>query len=113
MFDAGFLEIELVLYDMSPNRRILTNIVAPYARSLHAPVCGLFISLCALPALGKSGFGVYGVVGAWRDCGGISVAGSGNYCGDSHQHHISETPVFVGCGVRAVGTNENEYVSTN
>ncbi len=30
---------------------------------------------------------------------------------DTHQHHFSETPVFVGCGVRAVGTNE--YVSTS
>lgn len=26
--------------------------------------------------------------------------------GDTHQHHFSETPVFVGCGVRAVGTKE-------
>lgn len=25
---------------------------------------------------------------------------------DTHQHHFSETPVFVGCGVRAVGTKE-------
>ena len=29
------------------------------------------------------------------------------------QHHFSETPVFVGCGVRAVGTNEsNTYRRT-
>ncbi len=26
---------------------------------------------------------------------------------DSHQHNFSETPVFAGCGVRAVGTNES------
>ena len=25
---------------------------------------------------------------------------------DSHQHHFEERAVFVGCGVRAVGTNE-------
>ena len=32
---------------------------------------------------------------------------------DSHQHHFSETTVFVGCGVRAVGTNEsNTYRRT-
>jgi len=32
---------------------------------------------------------------------------------DSHQHHFSETPVFAGCGVRAVGTNEsNTYRRT-
>ncbi len=32
---------------------------------------------------------------------------------DTHQHHISETPVFAGCGVRAVGTNEsNTYRRT-
>lgn len=34
-----------------------------------------------------------------------------NASADTHQHHFSETPVFVGCGVRAVGTNE--CVSTN
>ena len=32
---------------------------------------------------------------------------------DTHQHHFSETPVFAGCGVRAVGTNEsNTYRRT-
>ena len=32
---------------------------------------------------------------------------------DSHQHHFSETPVFAGCGVMAVGTNEsNTYRRT-
>ena len=32
---------------------------------------------------------------------------------DSHQHHFSETPVFAGGGVRAVGTNEsNTYLRT-
>ena len=32
---------------------------------------------------------------------------------DSHQHNFSETPVFAGCGVRAVGTNEsNTYRRT-
>lgn len=32
---------------------------------------------------------------------------------DTHQHHFSETPVFVGRGVRAVGTNEsNTYRRT-
>ena len=33
--------------------------------------------------------------------------------GDSHQHHFEERAVFVGCGVRAVGTNEsNTYRRT-
>lgn len=32
--------------------------------------------------------------------------GEGNDLIDTHQHHFSETPVFVGCGVWAVGTNE-------
>ena len=32
---------------------------------------------------------------------------------DSHQHHFSETPVFAGCVVRALGTNEsNTYGRT-
>jgi len=45
---------------MSPNRRIFLNIVATYGRSL---VCGLFISRWVLAALGKTDFGLYGVVG--------------------------------------------------
>ena len=48
---------------MSPNRRILLNIVATYGRSLYALVCGLFISRWVLAALGKEDFGLYGVVG--------------------------------------------------
>ena len=48
---------------MSPNRRILLNIVATYGRSLYALVCGLFISRWVLAAVGKSEFGVCGVVG--------------------------------------------------
>ena len=48
---------------MSPNRRILLNIVATYGRSLYALVCGLFISRWVLAALGKTDFGLYGVVG--------------------------------------------------
>ena len=48
---------------MSPNRRILLNIVATYGRSLYALVCGLFISRWVLAALGKTDFGLYGVAG--------------------------------------------------
>lgn len=48
---------------MSPNRRIFLNIAATYGRSLYALVCGLFISRWVLAALGKTDFGLYGVVG--------------------------------------------------
>lgn len=48
---------------MSPNRRIFLNIIATYGRSLYALVCGLFISRWVLAALGKTDFGLYGVVG--------------------------------------------------
>lgn len=48
---------------MSPNRRIMLNIVATYGRSLYALVCGLFISRWVLAASGKTDFGLYGVVG--------------------------------------------------
>ena len=48
---------------MTQNRRILLNIVATYGRSLYALVCGLFISRWVLAALGKTDFGVCGVVG--------------------------------------------------
>ena len=48
---------------MTQNRRILLNIAATYGRSLYALVCGLFISRWVLAALGKTDFGVCGVVG--------------------------------------------------
>ena len=48
---------------MSPNRRISLNIAATYGRSLYALMCGLFSSRWALPALGKTDFDLYGVVG--------------------------------------------------
>jgi len=37
--------------------------VATYGQSLYALVCGLFISRWVLTAVGKSEFGLYGVVG--------------------------------------------------
>ena len=48
---------------MSPNRRIIYNTAATYGRSLLALVLGLFSSRWILQALGKSDFGLYGVVG--------------------------------------------------
>ena len=48
---------------MSPNRRIFLNIIATYGRSLYALVCGLYISRWVLAALGRTDFGLYGVVG--------------------------------------------------
>ena len=47
---------------MTQNRRILLNIVATYGRSLYALVCGLFISRWVLAALGKTDFGVCGMI---------------------------------------------------
>lgn len=46
---------------MTPKRRILLNIVAIYARSLHAIVSGLFISRWVLAAEGKLREGSFGV----------------------------------------------------
>ena len=48
---------------MSPNRRILLNIVATYGRSLYALVCGLFTARWVYLTLGQSDYGLYGVVG--------------------------------------------------
>ena len=73
----------VVTFDMTPNRRIFLNIVATYGRSLYALVCGLFISRWVLAALGKTDFGLYGVVGGmtvivmmvgawWKCCGDAS-----------------------------------------
>ena len=68
---------------MSPNHRIFLNIIAMYGRLLYALVCGLFISRWVLAAVGKSEFGMYGVVGGmavivmlvgarWKCCGDAS-----------------------------------------
>ena len=48
---------------MTANKRIFLNVIATYGRSLYALVCGLFISRWVLAALGKTDFGLYGVVG--------------------------------------------------
>ena len=48
---------------MSPNRRILLNIVATYGRSLYALMCGVVAGRWVLAAAEKSEFGVCGVVG--------------------------------------------------
>ena len=48
---------------ISQNRRIFFNIIATYGRSLYALICGLFISRWVLAALGKTDFGLYGLVG--------------------------------------------------
>ena len=53
----------ICLRGMSPNRRIFFNIVATYGRSLYALVIGLFTARWVLMALGKSDYGLYGVVG--------------------------------------------------
>ena len=42
---------------------LFLNIIATYRRNLYASVCGIFISWCVLAAVGKSEFGLYGVVG--------------------------------------------------
>ena len=48
---------------MSPNRRIFLNIAATYGRSLYALIIGLFTARWVLMTLGKSDYGLYGVVG--------------------------------------------------
>ena len=48
---------------MSPNRRILLNIVATYGRSLYGLALGLFTTRWALQALGQQDYGLFGLVG--------------------------------------------------
>ena len=48
---------------MSPNRRIVLNIVATYGRSLYALVIGLFCGRWTLMVLGETDYGLSGVVG--------------------------------------------------
>lgn len=48
---------------VTPNRRILLNIVATYGRSLYALIVGLFCGRWMLMALGEVDYGLLGVVG--------------------------------------------------
>lgn len=48
---------------MSPNRRIVLNVIATYGRSLYALLIGLFVVRWLLQALGKTDYGLMGVVG--------------------------------------------------
>ena len=48
---------------MSPNRRILLNIIATYGRSLYGMVVGLFCGRWKLMALGEIDYGLLSVVG--------------------------------------------------
>lgn len=48
---------------MTPARRIMINVAVSYGRSLLALVCGLFTARWVLESLGKSDYGLYGVIG--------------------------------------------------
>ena len=48
---------------MTPKRRIFLNIIATYGRSLYALVLGLFTARWALQALGRTDYGLMGLVG--------------------------------------------------
>lgn len=49
---------------MTANNRIILNFIATYGRSVYALVLGLFSARWVLGALGKSDFGLFGVVGS-------------------------------------------------
>lgn len=49
---------------MSPNRRIILNILATYGRTLVGLACGIFSTRWVLSALGHQDFGLFGVVGS-------------------------------------------------
>ena len=49
---------------MTPNNRIILNFIATYGRSVYALVLGLFSARWILVALGRTDFGIFGVVGS-------------------------------------------------
>ena len=49
---------------MSPNRRIILNILATYGRTVIGVLCGIFSTRWVLMALGKEDFGLFGLVGS-------------------------------------------------
>ena len=49
---------------MSPNKRIVLNILATYGRTVVGALCGIFSTRWVLMALGKEDFGLFGLVGS-------------------------------------------------
>ena len=49
---------------MSPNCRIVLNILATYGRTVIGAVCGIFSTRWVLMALGKEDFGLFGLIGS-------------------------------------------------
>ena len=49
---------------MSPNKRIVLNILATYGRTIVGVLCGIFSTRWVLMALGKEDFGLFGLVGS-------------------------------------------------
>ena len=49
---------------MSPNKRIVLNILATYGRTIIGVACGIFSTRWVLMALGKEDFGLFGLVGS-------------------------------------------------
>lgn len=49
---------------MSPNKRIVLNILATYGRTVIGVLCGIFSARWVLMALGKEDFGLFGLVGS-------------------------------------------------
>ncbi len=49
---------------MSPNQRIVVNVLATYGRTLVGVLCGIFSTRWVLMALGHEKFGLFGVVGS-------------------------------------------------
>ena len=47
---------------MSPNKRIILNILATYGRTVAGMLCGIFATRWVLMALGKEDFGLFGLV---------------------------------------------------
>ena len=49
---------------LTPNRRIILNMIATYGRSIYGLFLGLFSTRWVLAALGKSDYGLFGIVGS-------------------------------------------------
>lgn len=49
---------------MTPNKRIVLNILATYGRTVVGVLCGIFSTRWVLMALGKEDFGLFGLVGS-------------------------------------------------
>lgn len=85
---------------MTANSRIILNFIATYGRSVYALLLGLFSARWILGALGKSDFGLFGVVGSIIIVIGFLNGVLGGAVSRYYAYAIGEAKHMDGCDAR-------------